>query len=283
MIVINKVIIKKSDATASIIFFLFSSFLLPKSIRRISLKKIFLLMKSFEKNEASIRMGLSRAVKAGILKNVRENNKVYYEITETGLKNIEDTRNIFHLYSRKISFKNNGWNNYWCTINIQSDCSNEKREEFSEYISKLGFAQINRGSFIYPFDLSKDVQLKIEELKIEDSVYVFLSRFSYYQNASKIINKLWNISEINKGYFEFITKYPPTITLTSIGESNLIPFCHSFTYDFNEIIKIDPVLPQEFLGTNWEGDKALRMVDYFNKTLVGPTKEYVNKILSIND
>ena len=238
-------------------------------------------MSPFEKNETTIRMGLSRAVKSNLLKNIHEGDKVFYEIREKGLESIAGIKEIIQVFSKKISMKRNGWNNYWCVVSVESDANVKERDEFLSYIKILGFAQLNRGTYIFPFDLTKELKSKIEELKIDEYVNVFESKLVSFQSAARLAKRLWKIDELKKKYFEFTIKYPPTTTLTNIGESSkLILLCHNFIHDFNEIIQIDPVLPAEFLGPGWEGENALRIVDHFNKTFVPPTKELVERILN---
>jgi len=275
-------IIKKQDATTSIILFLFNSFLVPKGMTKVSLKKIFELMEPFKKSETSIRMGLSRAVKAGILRNIKENDHVYYELIENGTRNLEEWKETKQIFWKKISMKKNSWNNHWCVVVLDTANIKDKKEEMLEHLKDLGFAKISRDTYIHPNDFSKDVESKIIEYGYEEQVKIFISKFVSQHNVPSFVNKHWDINAINKKYIDFTFNYPPTLSVwNGISEpEKVIPFCHNFINDFTEIMKIDPVLPSEFVGVNWEGDNVLRILDQFNKTVVPRAKEIVDKILN---
>lgn len=280
MVTIKKVIIRKTDATASIVLFIFDSFLLPKGISRISLRKLFDLLKPFEKSETSIRMGLSRAVKSGMLKNIKENEQVYYEIREAGLKTLEEWKEEKINYWRRISLKKNGWNNYWCMVSVTAPKETEGKDKLISYLKKSGFGKLNSDTYIHPLDMTKDIEAKIENQKLNDNVKVFLTKLTSSQNPAKLAFTTWDVDGLRRKYTEFSVKYPPTLGPWNTGDNEkLIPFCHSFINDFTEIMKDDPVLPNEFLGLNWEGDNALRLLDHFNKIIVPRTKDVVEKIM----
>ncbi len=283
MITISKIIIRKSDAISSVVFFLFSSFLLPRNITRISLKKLLYLMKSFDKNETAIRMGLSRAVKAGILKNIREGDRVFYEIQENGQKNIEEWKELKQSFWKKISLRKNGWNGYWCIVIEDIPGNMEERIRFVEYIKKLGFGRLGRGCYIHPYDLSKDVESAAEELNLTKYTKVFISRLASFYNIHDLVREIWDIEDVKRKYMEFTVQYPLALSPWNSMEDKLVAFCHNFIHEFTEIMKADPVLPTEMLGPNWEGDNALRLLDQFNKTIVPKTKDYVERIMGQPD
>lgn len=282
MITIKNVTIKKKEAVTSVILFLFSSFLLPKGITRVSLKKIFELMEPFKKSETAIRMGLSRAVKAGILKNIREDEQVYYELTDIGKQSLEEWKHVKQTFWKKISMKKNSWNNYWCVVVL--DLSNIKRnkEDIIDYLKRFGFAKMSRDTYIHPYDFSKEIEYKINEYGLGEQVNVFISKLVSEYNISHFVNKHWDINSINKKYIDFMFNYPPTLPVWNMNSDTdkIIPFCHNFISDFTEIMKSDPVLPGEFVGVNWEGENVLRTLDQFNKTIVPRAKEIVDKILN---
>lgn len=281
MIVINPTV-KKTDATSEVILFMFNSFLLPKGITSVSLKKIFELMKPFDKSESSIRMGLSRAVKAGVLKNVKKNEQVYYEFIESGDKTIKDWKEVKQRFWKKVEKKKGAWNNYWCMVTVDIHNKTEQKDELISTLKDYGFQKISKDTYIHPYDFSRDIELIAKKLNIEDNVKIFMSKLTSFHSPSKLVSELWNVDEIKKKYMDFSFTYPPNHSIWSLSteEEKLIPYAQSFIHDFTEIMKIDPVLPNEFLGTNWEGDNVLRILDQFNRTVVPRAKEAVDKILS---
>lgn len=237
-------------------------------------------MKPFDKSETAIRMGLSRAVKSGIVKNVREGRQVFYEITQSGIKYIEELKEARQLFWRKLSLKKNTWNNYWCMTVLEPNINTKERNDISVYLKKVGFGQLGRGCYIHPLDLSKEVHTKSEEIGLNDNVWVVMSKLTTNQSTSRLANRLWNIEALKKMYLDFSIKYPPTLGIWNpVHDEKLISFCQEFINDFNIIMEMDPVLPNEFTGFNWEGENVLRMLDYFNKTVVPKTKELVDKII----
>ncbi|MGE5473771.1 MAG: PaaX family transcriptional regulator C-terminal domain-containing protein [Ignavibacteriales bacterium] len=282
MVTIKKVIIKKQEATTSVILFLFSSFLIPKGITKVSLKKIFELMEPFKKSETAIRMGLSRAVKAGILKNTKEDEQVYYELIDAGKKNLDEWKQTKQIFWKKISMKKNSWNNYWCVVVLDLSNIKENKDEMIDYLKELGFAKMSRDTYIHPYDFSKDIESKINEYGLGEQVKVFISKLVSEYNISHFVSSYWDVNAINKKYIEFGFSYPPTLSVWNMNSDadKIIPFCHNFISDFTEIMKMDPVLPGEFVGVNWEGENVLRILDQFNKTVVPRAKEIVDNILN---
>ncbi len=228
-------------------------------------------------------MGLSRAVKAGVLKNVREGDRVFYEIRENGLRSIEEWKELKQNFWKKISYRKSGWNGYWCLVIEDIQSNTDERTIFIEYIRKLGFGKLGRGCYIHPYDLSKDVESKAEELNVAKYVKVFISRLASFHNVYEVVREIWDIEDVKRKYMEFTIQYPPALSPWNSGDDKLIAFCHNFIHDFTEIMKSDPVLPAEVLGPNWEGDNALRMLDQFNKTVVPRTKDYVERIMGQPD
>lgn len=240
-------------------------------------------MKPFNKSETAIRMGLSRAVKAGLVLNIKDNGKVYYEIKENGLKIIEELKAIMSIYWKKIGLRKNTWNNFWCLVNLINIPKQLKRD-VKEYLKGLGFGNLTQNCYIHPYDLSKEVEAKILELKADPYVKIFLAKLVSFSNPVQLAKNIWNFEELKKKYVDFINKYNQQLNPTNItNEEKLIVFCHNFIQDLIEIMKVDPVLPTEFLGPNWEGDNVLRIVDQFNKTVVPVAKQYLNKVFSLPD
>ncbi len=272
------IIIKQRDSIASIMLFLFNSFLLPRGIHTLGLEKIFKLLEPFEKSQTAERVGLSRAVKSNILRNYRKGKDVYYEITEQGLKAVAEWRRLIEVTALKYKSSQDEWDNNWEVVNmtLPPDLS-EKREEINKWLREYGFGLLNKGVWISPHRFSRIILKYAEELQVQG--YIAVLEGKLMRRPEKFLDNIWNLEQLDKEYKEFNNKYNDIDKKEHITNKQALVFLLNLGGDYISIAGRDPMLPASLLNRDWEGFKAFLLFNRLRSKLLSLSVEYANEII----
>ncbi len=272
------IIIKQRDSIASIMLFLFNSFLLPKDLHTLRLERIFRLLEPFEKSETAERVGLSRAVKSNILKNYRKGKDVYYEIAKQGLKAVGEWRRLIEAAALKYKSSQERWNNNWEVVNmtLPPDLS-EKREEINELLREYGFGLINKGVWISPHRFSQAILKFAEELQVEE--YITVVEGKLIHRPAELLDSTWNLEQLEKEYKEFINRYNDLDEREHITSKQAVALLLNLGWDYLSTAGSDPMLPPGLLNRNWEGYKAFLLFNRLRSKLLNLSSEYINEVI----
>ncbi|WP_121661502.1 PaaX family transcriptional regulator C-terminal domain-containing protein [Metabacillus litoralis] len=200
-----------------------------------------------------------------------------YKITVRGL-------DAYNLYSKKENYYTKHWNGKWYLVILEiPEILRKKRDTFRKGILDLGFGQLYKSVYIYPWNITNKVLNLIDSLEIEEYVTILSSSEillngveSEGGSGPKKPKILWDLEKINKDY-EF--------THVKI-ENQYKPLVNSLTHDINpdelqifimllslkdvrdNLITRDPMLPAEFLPGSWLGTSVLFSIEDLIQSLV---------------
>ena len=148
-----KIILRKKDSVTSIVLFIFNVYGEYTGRYTIPLGNLIDYMLKFDKNETSVRMGLSRMVKAGILANKKVNEQIYYELTADGLENITIWNKGVSRFFGRYHKRNQGWNKKWYAVVFPDfDRSVKESQDLLDAFWEIGLRELNKNTWISPYE-----------------------------------------------------------------------------------------------------------------------------------
>lgn len=279
-----KLILRKKDSTTSLLLFLFNSYLTKTSKDYIRLPNLIEIMKVFGKNETTTRMALSRAVKIGLLINIKENNEVVYRLTPEGKKYILLWNEGVLNYWKRYQFRNSQWDNKWYLLNVEMKSYTSKvREEIADKLAQYGFVQYNVNTWLTPYHQCKEIYELIEKYNLFDGIIEVHGEMKIHKEIKNFLDEVFCIDKLKTLYQEFIDKYDNLFNQVKesyrkaefVNNGAALPILHELSYSFFHIAADDVVLPRQLLS-EWEGDRAAKLMKNLREMLLEATYKYLD-------
>ncbi|UFT99937.1 hypothetical protein KO561_02945 [Radiobacillus kanasensis] len=200
-----------------------------------------------------------------------------YKITASGL-------DVYSLYSKKENFYTKHWNRKWYIVFMEiPEKLRKKRDTFRKGLLDLGFGQLYKGVYVYPWNITSKVLNLIDSLEIEDYITIISSNEFLINGIDpegepgpNKASSIWNLEEINTYYKNrqmwLENEYKPIFNKL-IKDKNRDPlqvFTNFLTLKeiMDDLIIADPMLPAEFLPSSWLGTTVLFSLDKLMRSLV---------------
>lgn len=269
--------LKRADSVTSILLFLFNVFLLKQGTREISVKKILKLLEPFNKTETSIRMGLSRGVKNGLLVNIKRQGEVLYGLTPAAEKSFEYWWETMEQFREKVTVQRSGWDGTWTLVYSKGNVG----EVFLERLRKFRFGILNKNLWISPYNLTRQIFDLAKELQVTKEVHIFRSVLDENLSPGDLVNEIWQPNIINKKYKKFIINLnePASGLGTDSKGSASLPVLHRYGMNLFHIIQDDPQLPLILLPKGWMAIEAFQSFNSFREKHLPEATAYINQIL----
>ncbi len=267
--------IKKTDSVTSILMFLFNVFLTPMGIKEITIKNILQMLKPFDKSETSIRMGLSRGVRNGVLTKVKRQGEVFYMITSSAEEYFSYWWETMQQFHARIPRQYNNWDKMWTLAHVRGDSI----EEIIALLKKQGFGSLNRNLWISPYDIT--AQTIDGTGKLTEEMYLFRSKLTK-PNCGEMIRVIWNPEKINGSYEKYVNeleKAASDLDSTSVNQGQSLPVLHLFGIRLFGIIQEDAQLPMEILPKDWMGIEAAERFEKIRGKYLPGAVSYIKQII----
>lgn len=238
------------------------------------------LMKEFGYNEQSVRVAVSRTMKQGWLESERQGNKSYYFLTPRGEARIEEAAN------RIFKLKPHEWDGKWRMLmyTIPEDIRHI-RDELRKELLWSGFGSFSNGCWISPNDLAKEVRVLIEKYQIQSHVDLFISEYIGLESNQKLVEKSWQLEEVEEKYEAFISDYSKKyIVHQSMIEKGQMTDADCFVervnlvHEYRKFLFIDPGLPIELLPDIWNGNHAALLFEQHYKLLTQSASQFFEAV-----
>lgn len=236
---------------------------LMSKVEEIEGKELIKIYETMNYTPQTIRNLLSKLKKGKYIKSL---NRSIYQITSLGKEIVTSS------YTNK-NYYNEKWDGKWYIILMEiPEVERKKRDVFRRNLIQLGFGQLYKSTYIYPWDISQAVINIIDSLEIEEYVTILASNEFILNDIStegypgmNKATKIWDIEKINDVYKEklnwFKHDFEPTIVELLNGQnkdplkifSNYLQISEAI----NELLSIDPMLPPEFLPMSCIGTNVL--------------------------
>lgn len=217
------------------------------------------LMGEFGLSEPAVRAAISRMLRQGWLDSRKVGNRSYYSVSPRGKKRLDEAA------ARIYKVETGVWDGKWCiaSYNIPEE-RRTLRDQLRKELAWMGFGMLTTSTWISPNNLADRVKEITESYGITEHVEVFSADHLGWSDPKQLVQKCWNIDEINSAYKEFIDTYrePYEELAEKLRRNEEVPdnFCFvektKLVHQYRKFLFIDPDLPQELLPDIWLGKEA---------------------------
>lgn len=238
------------------------------------------LMEEFGHNAQAIRAAISRMSKQGWVEARKEGNKSFYYLTEIGQKRMEEAgKRIFKLQP-------NTWDGKWRML-IYSIPEEKRsiRDELRKELVWSGFGALSFSCYISPNPLEEQVYHLIKRYDIEPYVDFFISEYDGPHTAQDLVQRCWNLSDINDKYQRFMDMYSQKFIIdrTKIEKGEMQDgecFVErtKLIHEYRKFLFVDPGLPDALLPQDWLGEHATVLFREYYQVLAQPASRFFESV-----
>ncbi|MGY3714547.1 phenylacetic acid degradation operon negative regulatory protein PaaX [Sutcliffiella cohnii] len=265
--------------TRSMIFTLYGDYIRHYG-NRIWVGSLIRLLNEFGHNDQAVRAAISRMNKQGWVQAEKKGNKSFYFLTERGVKRIDEAaKRIFKL-------KTEQWDGKWRILmyTIPEEIRNV-RDELRKELVWSGFGSISNSCWISPNPLEKQVYDLIEKYSIEEYVDFFVAEYNGPNENSRLIEKSWDLGEINEKYQLFIQEYSQKYIIDRnkiqkglMSDAECFVERTKLVHEYRKFLFVDPGLPEELLPERWLGSHAASLFSEYYKELAEPASRFFEEV-----
>ncbi|EZP75766.1 PaaX family transcriptional regulator [Parageobacillus genomosp. 1] len=238
------------------------------------------LLKEFGHNDQAVRAAISRMSKQGWVKAEKRGNKSYYSLTERGVKRMEEAaKRIYKIRPEK-------WDGKWrILVYTIPEEKRSVRDELRKELVWSGFGTISNSCWISPNNLEKQVYDLIDKYEIEPYVDFFIAQYDGPHTNKLLVEKCWNLEEINQKYEEFISVYSQKYIIDKhkiqrgeMSDAECFVERTKLVHEYRKFLFIDPGLPEELLPNEWMGSHAAALFSDYYKELAMPASRFFESV-----
>ncbi|MED1952916.1 phenylacetic acid degradation operon negative regulatory protein PaaX [Brevibacillus centrosporus] len=228
------------------------------------------LMGEFGLSEPAVRAAISRMLRQGWLESRKVGNRSFYSVSERGKKRLEEAA------ARIYKVESSAWDGKWCMVsyNIPEE-RRALRDQLRKELGYMGFGMLTTSTWISPNNLREAIQELTETQEITEYVELFAAEHVGLRDPKQLVQKCWNIDEINAKYKEFIDSYQAEYDELEerIRQKKEVPDSLCFVnktklvHQYRKFLFIDPDLPQELLPELWLGKEADKLFQNYYQLL----------------
>jgi len=242
----------------------------------ISSKSLIVIFKEFGFSEGAIRAGLHRMKKAGLIVGIKgENRKVSYKLSEKGmLRLLEGTRRVYEKVRRR-------WDNKWRIVvyNIPEN-NRELRDKLRRELKWLGFGMLAQSTWISPNPIEDTLKNFINDhYGSSNGIQVDIFVANYLGEPKGLVEKCWNLSEVEQAYRAFLEKWTGVLEkVSSLKNNEAFVTRILLVHEYRKFLNIDPDLPEDLLPPNWIGYTAYDLFMKLREELTPKANEFFYKV-----
>lgn len=265
--------------TRSMIFTLYGDYISHYG-NKIWIGSLIRLLEEFGHNSQSVRAAISRMNKQGWVQAEKSGNKSYYSLTDRGIKRIEEaSKRIFKL-------KPEEWDGKWRMLmySIPEEIRSV-RDELRKELVWSGFGTMSNSCWISANTLEKQVFDLIDKYDINPYIDFFIAEYNGPHENKKLVERCWNLEEINLKYREFIAEYSQKyiidknkINKGQMTDAECFVERAKLVHEYRKFLFIDPGLPEELLPEKWLGSHAASLFSDYYKELAEPASRFFEQV-----
>lgn len=202
--------------------------------------------KVLDVTDKAYRTTLHRMLGAGeITKTINTKGEVIYRMAAKGeIKHYRD----YPLARLRVK----PWDGVWRMVIYDLPCQlNYKRNQLRDKLVELGFGCYQKSVYVTPLDIMGELKDYLAENSLAESVVIFEGNRIFGEDIKKLANKLWSLDDINFNYLELERKIVQIEKEGSLRKEH-----HQLWTDFTTVVLGDPFLPEQFLPSNWAGERV---------------------------
>ncbi len=243
-----------------LIFTLFGEYFLHRRVH-IWVGSLITLLEPFGLSDGAVRTSLSRMVRRGWLESRRHGRHSYYDLTARGRRILEEgERRILN------PTWSDAWDGLWLLLAYSvPEVRRSVRDRFRERLNWLGFGSLGNGLWLSPHRVEHEIADFAAKAGIERYLVVFRARRLDGADSGDLVDRCWDMPNINAQYRAFIDRWQPLLTRCGSGlaDAGITPEeCYSIRFrlmhEYRGFALIDPYLPRPLLPENWKGRRCSR-------------------------
>lgn len=270
--------------TRSMIFTLFGDYIRYYG-NVIWIGSLIRLLKEFGHNEQSVRAAISRMSKQGWVVSEKRGNKSYYSLTTQGQKRMDEAA------KRIYKLKSPTWDGKWrILVYTIPEEKRHIRDELRRELIWSGFGLLSNSCWITPNPLEEQLENLIEKYDIEEYVNYFVANHLGANSSQELVEKCWDLDEINEMYSEFIQKYSQKYIIDKnqiekgdMSDGACFVERTLLVHQYRKFLFVDPGLPESLLPDNWLGDSAASLFADYYRTLAEPANRFFESVFEQGD
>lgn len=238
------------------------------------------LLEQFGHTPQSVRAAISRMARQGWIKSRKSGNKSYYSMTEQGLKRLEEAaKRIYKLNS-------DPWDGKWrILVYTIPEEIRQVRDELRQELVWSGFGMLATSCWVTPLDLQEQVKGIIQRYEVDHYVDFFEAGYKGPQESSQLVQKCWDLQELNERYKQFIdgyrVKYEAHLKAEEQGEledTDCFVERAKLVHEYRKFLFYDPGLPEELLPNDWLGTEAAQLFRDYYRILAIPANRFFESV-----
>lgn len=265
--------------TRSMVFTLYGDYIRHYG-NEIWIGSLIRLLKEFGHNEQAVRAAISRMSKQGWVESTKQGNKSYYFLTERGMKRMQEAAN------RIFKFQPQDWDGKWRMLMYTiPEIKRNARDEFRKELVWSGFGAMSTSTWISPNNLDKQVVDLIEKYDIESYVDFFIAEYKGPNESKQLVEKCWNLDEINEKYNAFISFYSQKYIIDKnkidkgeMTDAECFVERTNLVHEYRKFLFVDPALPEKLLPEQWLGNHASSLFSDYYKELAEPASRFFESV-----
>ncbi|ELX8380504.1 phenylacetic acid degradation operon negative regulatory protein PaaX [Providencia vermicola] len=227
-----------------------------------------------------VRTSVFRLQKEGWLDAEKIGRRSYYRISERGQNQFR------HAESKIYQSEQPNWDGKWDLLLLEAADKDEKARLKKE-LSWLGFGQFSTSLMAAPSSAQSDIPSLLSELNASEEVIYFRADYPYTRsekNLKNLVSDSWSLQEVAEHYHQFIVLFRPlALLLKELSDEQISPEqCFQLRllliHFYRRVILKDPLLPDELLPAQWEGQIARNLcINIYQRIELAATR-YVSEI-----
>lgn len=238
------------------------------------------LLEQFGHTSQSVRAAISRMSKQGWIESRKEGNRSYYSMTERGNRRLEEAA------KRIYKLQEEDWDQQWRILvyNIPEDNRNV-RDALRQELIWSGFGMLANSCWVTPLRLEEQVKDMFERYQVAQYVNFFLAQYKGPGESKALVERCWNLNEINERYQQFIGLYQPVYKQykelerkKALEDADCFVQRAQLVHEYRKFLFYDPGLPKILLPDNWLGHEAALLFQDLYRVLAIPSNRFFESV-----
>ncbi|MDY0409616.1 phenylacetic acid degradation operon negative regulatory protein PaaX [Virgibacillus soli] len=275
---------EKQFNTRSMIFTLYGDYIRHYD-HVIWIGSLIRLLEEFGHNEQAVRAAISRMNKQGWVQAEKRGNKSYYYLTERGKARMEEASK--RIYKTEAPRWDQNW--YMLVYTIPEE-KRHVRDELRQELVWSGFGLLANSCWITPNPMEEEVARLIEKYDIKEYVSFFKATYIGMQDQTALVQKCWDLSEVNHRYDLFIKEYSEKYILAKrklekgeLSDGSCFVESAWLVHQYRKFLFIDPNLPEPLLPQDWLGDAAASLFTDYYQMLQKPATRFFETVFALGE
>lgn len=230
-----------------------------KEFESISYTKDILTIFDLTLNRKTIAT-LKKLAKDGYISEIEKAEIPTYKLTKKGFQEVVLTFPVFR-------FTQEEWDKTWRILSYEiPEKKRELRDRLRREVSSWGLGPWHRSFWLTPHPIIPYLKELISQ---EEKAYIQAFESTHvFGDQNILIEKVWSTSILEKKYRKLFMKWHEVLS----KEDEKVKKMKIIVADYIDIIKTDPGLPKELIGSKWIGFEAINLFKEI-KTILLSSKE----------